>query len=142
MATASLPVSLPMPYVNLQMQNPGTGIVHMMHSDLWGSVQYRMTNYTITEEEQGGDGGRVSISLGYGGYQNRPHTIDGNAYFIENLLEELDVPGEWFFEESSGRMFLFPNISSSESSSSPDPFLSAMQYSDVAVAVLDTLVSV
>lgn len=33
---------------------------------------------------------------------------DGNPYFIYNLLEELDVPSEWFLDSTTGKLYFYP----------------------------------
>lgn len=32
----------------------------------------------------------------------------GQPYYVYNLLEELDEPGEWFYDQESGELFLYP----------------------------------
>lgn len=32
----------------------------------------------------------------------------GDRYFVENVLEELDSPGEWYLEPTTGRLFYWP----------------------------------
>lgn len=45
--------------------------------------------------------------LAYGLLEKRP-------YYIYNLLEELDAPGEWFLDRSTGIMYLYPQKDISE----------------------------
>lgn len=37
----------------------------------------------------------------------------GDRYFVENVLEELDSPGEWYLDRSTGRLFHWPQHESS-----------------------------
>jgi hypothetical protein len=37
------------------------------------------------------------------------HGGDIGAYFIENVLEELDQAGEWFLDEAASKLYLYPN---------------------------------
>ena len=32
----------------------------------------------------------------------------GQRFYIYNLIEELDVPGEWFYDKDSGKLYLYP----------------------------------
>lgn len=35
--------------------------------------------------------------------------IGNNHFYVENILEELDSPGEWWFNRSDGSLYLMPN---------------------------------
>ena len=37
-----------------------------------------------------------------------PYTCSGNRFFIRNALEELDAPGEWYYEQKSGTLYFWP----------------------------------
>ncbi len=38
-----------------------------------------------------------------------PYTIEpGRRYFFQNLLEELDAPGEWYFDRGAGVLYFWP----------------------------------
>ncbi len=41
--------------------------------------------------------------------------LEGRPYYIYNLLEELDSPGEWFLDRSTGIMYMYPEADLSES---------------------------
>lgn len=53
------------------------------------------------------------ISFTYGGYQEaRGSGINkGQHFYLENVLEELDAPGEWFYDTRKGLLYVFPNAS-------------------------------
>lgn len=44
----------------------------------------------------------------YGGYQ-AGNWATGGPWFVENVVEELTVPGEWFFDPDSRQLFVHPN---------------------------------
>jgi hypothetical protein len=73
----------------------------------------------------------VVINFGYGGYQEaRGSGINpGQHFYIENVLEELDVPGEWFYDDEAGLLYVFPNGTD---------LLSA----EIAIPVVDTVVAI
>ena len=55
--------------------------------------------------------------------------IKNNHFYIENIFEELDAPGEWWFNRSSSELFFMPN--------------GTLQNSTVvAVPVLETLIAI
>lgn len=53
--------------------------------------------------------------------------IEGNRFFVENLLEELDTPGEWYLDRAENMLYFMP-----PEGEAPDD--------DVTVPVLDTLI--
>lgn len=54
--------------------------------------------------------------------------ITGNRYFFQNLLEELDVPGEWYFDHVEKNLYYWP--------------LNDSSLNSVSIPVLKSLVSV
>ena len=77
--------------------HPEGGYIHAMHQALWGDMHYRITG----KAEDGG--------LEYtGGWQNnRPSPMHREIRFIENIFEELDSPGEWFYDKE-GYLYYYP----------------------------------
>jgi len=53
------------------------------------------------------------VNFGYGGYQEaRGSGINaGQHFYIENVLEELDSPAEFYFNASTSQLFFLPNAS-------------------------------
>jgi hypothetical protein len=53
----------------------------------------------------------VTINFAYGGYQEaRGSSISpGQHFYIENQLELLDSPGEWFYDARESQIYIFPN---------------------------------
>ena len=79
-------------------KNPAGGYIHALHEGEWGSM-----DYLITGKDENG-------KLTYvGGWQNnRPSPMNKKYRFVENIFEELDAPGEWFYDLSSKTMYLYP----------------------------------
>ena len=73
-------------------KNPKGGYVHSMHAGMWGSQHYLIT-------------GKIKDSLIYeGGYQvSRPSKIHPELRYVENIREELDAPGEWYYDKKEGK---------------------------------------
>ena len=38
----------------------------------------------------------------------RPAPVPGNRFFIRNALEELDAPGEWYYDQKSATIYFWP----------------------------------
>ena len=82
----------------VRWQNPQGGYIHAMHVGRWGGMHYRIT------------GKDASGALTYeGGWQNnRPSAMHGTQRFVENIAEELDAPGEWYFDRAERLLYYFP----------------------------------
>ena len=37
-----------------------------------------------------------------------PYTCSGNRFFVRNALEELDAPGEWYYDHQAGTVYFWP----------------------------------
>jgi hypothetical protein len=55
------------------------------------------------------DAGRNNFTFGYGGFQGARGNDQGGDWFVENVFEELDHPGEFFHDEKTGKLYLFHN---------------------------------
>lgn len=80
--------------------NPAGGFIHALHNGEWGGFHYRITGKTSD--------GKLAYE---GGWQNnRPAPMHKKHRFVENVFEELDAPGEWFYEKSSNTIYFYPGI--------------------------------
>ncbi|MGC9522925.1 MAG: right-handed parallel beta-helix repeat-containing protein [Anaerolineae bacterium] len=87
-------------------KNPDDAIIHIYQSMYWGNLQWRIK--AIDEDRQ-------IIWFGQGGQQmgakwhEDPCRVDQNShFFIENIFEELDSPGEWYFDEETRTLYYLP----------------------------------
>ena len=78
-------------------KDPRGGYVHAMHNLLWGDMHWRIT-------------GRDSTGLLMeGGWQNnRPSKMHDTYRFVENIREELDEPGEWYYDAKQSKLYYMP----------------------------------
>jgi pimeloyl-ACP methyl ester carboxylesterase len=69
-----------------------------MHEYLWGDMHWKIT------------GKNADSSLRYeGGWQNnRPSNMHPLYRMVENIFEELDVPGEWFYNATTHQLYYMP----------------------------------
>lgn len=65
------------------------------------------------------------------GYDLHPH----NRYHFQNALEELDAPGEWFYDKYSGVLYFWPEVAPT---SQPGSF----DLRDIRLPILDTFFKV
>ena len=54
------------------------------------------------------DPGKKEITLRYGEVSSIADQYSGNFFFAENLLEEMDVPGEYYLDRVKGVLYLLP----------------------------------
>jgi hypothetical protein len=107
---------------------PATANVHVFHGEYWGSWVFTVGGVSL-----GAADGNVSFAAG--GWQEARGWPTGGAYYVDNVREELDSPGEWFFDADTRELFLWHNASSG----TPPPSAGA---GVPVVAQLETLVRV
>ena len=80
-------------------KHPEGAYIHRMHSGLWGSYHFMIEKVDET--------GKPTM---VGGYQmNRNNNgFDTKFNFIENVLEELNAPGEWYYDRTAGVLYYKP----------------------------------
>ena len=81
-------------------KNPKTGVVHAFHCSYWGGWQFAVDD-RIKENN--------TIKWSYGGFQEARGCDSGQEWYVENIFEELDAPGEWFYDKTEQKLYLFPN---------------------------------
>jgi len=79
--------------------NPAGGYIHAMHRAHWGGYHYRITGKN--------DEGEVVYE---GGWQNnRQMGMHKDHRYVENIVEELDAPGEWFHDAGASTLYYRPS---------------------------------
>jgi len=79
-------------------KDPKGGYIHAMHNALWGDMHWLIT------------GKNTDGSLQYeGGWQNnRPSAMHSLYQMVENIFEELDTAGEWFYNAAEHTIYYMP----------------------------------
>ncbi|MBN2175358.1 MAG: right-handed parallel beta-helix repeat-containing protein [Bacteroidales bacterium] len=79
-------------------KNPAGGYLHAMHVNDWGDFHYRITGKD--------NDGKLELE---GGWQNnRPYGLSAENRMVENIFEELDAPGEWFYNPDESVLYYYP----------------------------------
>ncbi|KRV48309.1 acyltransferase [Wenjunlia vitaminophila] len=78
-------------------KNPTTALVRALHQHMWGGNSFRVTG--VNE-----DG---TAKLDWVGDNNRGSGMHGSYLMVENVFEELDAPGEWFYDKDAGKLYLY-----------------------------------
>jgi hypothetical protein len=87
-------------FASRSWQNPKTGVVHAFQCYHWGGWQFAVDGRN--EETK-------TITWSHGGFQEARGCLTGQEWYVENIFEELDAPGEWFYNETEQKLYLFPN---------------------------------
>ncbi len=78
--------------------DPAGGYIHAMHKHTWGGY-----HYLITGKDERGE------LIFEGGWQNnRQLGMHDQFRMVENVLEELDAPGEWYHDSKTNLLFCYP----------------------------------
>jgi hypothetical protein len=84
---------------------PQEAVVHFLHGIGWGSLHWRVKDI---------DWDKRLVHLGEGGWQmntlwlTSACRISNAFYYIENVFEELDTPGEWYFDKKERYLYYWP----------------------------------
>ncbi|MEI6891838.1 MAG: hypothetical protein V5783_06675 [Pontiella sp.] len=77
--------------------DPSGGFVRGLHGSRWGGNSYKITGKSGT-----------SLNMEWVGDNNRGGGIHATYRMVENIFEELDAEGEWFYDESDGKLYFYP----------------------------------
>ena len=69
----------------------------------------RWANWMFEVDASKYDAVANNFTFGYGGFQGARGSDKGGDFFIENVFEELDNPGEFFHDEKTGKLYLYHN---------------------------------
>lgn len=85
-----------------QWSHPEGGFFHALHTGEWGSFHYQITGKDKN--------GKLTM---IGGWQNnRPSPLHPKFRFVENIFEELDAPGEWYYDKNEHLLYYYPRAQS------------------------------
>jgi len=75
----------------------GPGYIRAIHQSLWGGDDYIITGKTGT-----------TVNYTWVGDNNRGGLLNSTLRMVENIFEELDAPGEWFYRKATGQLYFYP----------------------------------
>lgn len=81
----------------INWEDPTGGFIRSMHNNGWGGQSYKITGKT----EKG-------LELKWVGDNNRGSIANPDRQVAENIFEELDAPGEWYYNSKTGKLYLYP----------------------------------
>ena len=87
-------------FVNRTWKNPAKGFLHTFQGGHWG-------NWIFQIDKRMDDNRTLTFSRG--GFQEARGSKSGAEWFVENIFEELDSPGEWFLNFEGKNLFYYAN---------------------------------
>lgn len=101
-----------------EWKKPETGIVHAYMHYHWGGWQFKLDRRNMSSN---------TLAWSIGGFQEARGDTSGAEWYVENIFEELDVAGEWYFDDETYQLYYFPNGSLPE---------------EVTISQVETLISI
>jgi hypothetical protein len=81
-------------------KKPHEAVIHIFPENYYGNTQWTVTGIDRETHE---------LTLGTGGWQIRSNGLgEKSRYYIENVFEELDTPGEWYLDRENGKLYCYP----------------------------------
>jgi hypothetical protein len=123
------------------------GIVHSWHSQTWAMHMFEIASQSPGQFRFAPGGGRQGarnwcrcdqcnyIAPWCGQHQDPPYDdtrLIGGNWLVENVLVELDQPGEFYFDPKSKLLYLYPNKTETDSTG----------RKNLRLAMLETLISI
>ena len=82
-------------------KNPteGPGYIRGLQTSLWGGESFIITGKNDTNN---------TITQQWVGDNNRGSVLHPSYRMVENIFEELDAPGEWYYSKPTGKLYFYP----------------------------------
>ena len=81
-------------------KNPEGGYIRALHDKLWGGNSYKIIGKNPYSE--------IGLDYTWVGDNNRGSKMADDQVMVENIREELESPGEWFYDRKSGKLYVYP----------------------------------
>ena len=88
---------------NLPYKNGSGAIVQAWRPGHWASWMFEVGGY---------DAEKNQFTFSKGGFQGARGNNNGDEFYIENVMEELDYPNEWYYDKESMKLYFFYNATS------------------------------
>jgi hypothetical protein len=93
-------------FTTKRWKNPKEAIIHIFQHKHWGNLQWTVKDVDFENHY---------IWFGKGGHQigakwhSKVISVNNESqFFIENVFEELDAPGEWYLDKENGILYCIP----------------------------------
>jgi hypothetical protein len=87
-------------------EKPAEAIIHIYQAMYWGNLQWQIKDIDWEENILWfGDGGQ---QMGAKWHKDPCRVDERSFFFIENVFEELDAPGEWYLDKGTATLHYLP----------------------------------
>jgi len=87
-------------------EKPEEAVIHIFQANYWGNLQFELLSRDNDHNVLWfGDGG---TQIGAKWHENPCVVNERSRYFVENVFEELDSPGEWYFSRETRTLYYMP----------------------------------
>ena len=102
--TYTVPIAMQYPadvdFVNRTWSNPSTGELHTFQGARWGGWVFQIDKRDETNR---------NLTWSKGGFQEARGATSGAEWFVDNIFEELDSPGEWYYDNDHMILYFVQN---------------------------------
>ena len=109
---------------NQPYKNATGAIVQTWRPAHWASWMFEVGKY---------DEKTSTFEFSKGGFQGARGNKNGDVLYIENVMEELDYPNEWYYDSRAGMLYFFYNATSG-TPPSEDTVFEAVQLKSIVIA--------
>lgn len=97
----------PQTFTKKKWAKPDEAVIHIFQANYWGNLQWRVKD--IDWENHRVWFGKGGWQMGAKWYEESPAIIGKRSrFYIENVFEELDAPGEWYLDSDEGILYYIP----------------------------------
>lgn len=96
----------PVSFTKKKWANPQEAEIHIYQAAYWGNLQWKIKGIDFTDNVIWfGEGGQ---QIGAKWSYSPAYLNERSRFFIENVFEELDAPGEWFLDKEKSVLYFYP----------------------------------
>lgn len=96
----------PATFTKQKWANPQEAEIHIFQAAYWGNLQWKIKGIDFsTDTIWFGDGGQQIGAK----WSHHPAVLNEHSrFFVDNVFEELDVPGEWYLGKQNNTLYYYP----------------------------------
>lgn len=102
---------------HLPYKNAAGAVIHTWGRDHWYTNMFEIAFQNASNPTN------TAFYFSRGGVQGNEGTTAGYEWYIENVLEELDIAREWYFDNDTQILYYKPNATQKETAPSTDGFV-------------------
>ena len=97
----------PATFTDKRWARPEEAVIHIFQGWEWGNMQWRLK--AVDYDGQALWFGQGGFQMGAKYFEDPAKIEKESRFFVENVFEELDAPGEWYLDVRAGILYYKPN---------------------------------